>query len=103
MTLPGLGLKVGGPAINATPRKMIRQELIPLLPSPDSVAIVTVSVPGGEELAKRTFNPKLGIIGGISIIGTSGIGASFLIGRFYRLDTERSQCRQSDRLRDVGY
>ena len=71
MTLPGLGLKVGGPAINATPRKMIRQELIPLLPSPDSVAIVTVSVPGGEELAKRTFNPKLGII------GTSGIVRPF--------------------------
>lgn len=77
VTLPGLGLKVGGPAINATPRKMIRQELIPLLPSPDSVAIVTVSVPGGEELAKRTFNPKLGIIGGISIIGTSGIVCPF--------------------------
>ena len=71
VTLPGLGLKVGGPAINATPRKMIRQELIPLLP------IVTVSVPGGEELAKRTFNPKLGIIGGISIIGTSGIVRPF--------------------------
>lgn len=77
VTLPGLGLKVGGPAINATPRKMIRQELIPLLPSPDSVAIVTVSVPGGEELTKRTFNPKLGIIGGISIIGTSGIVRPF--------------------------
>ena len=77
VTLPGLGLKVGGPAINATPRKMIRQELIPLLPSPDSVAIFTVSVPGGEELAKRTFNPKLGIIGGISIIGTSGIVRPF--------------------------
>lgn len=77
VTLPGLGLKVGGPAINAPPRKMIRQELIPLLPSPDSVAIVTVSVPGGEELAKRTFNPKLGIIGGISIIGTSGIVRPF--------------------------
>ena len=77
VTLPGLGLKVGGPAINATPRKMIRQELIPLLPSPDSVAIVTVSVPGGEELAKCTFNPKLGIIGGISIIGTSGIVRPF--------------------------
>ncbi len=77
VSLPGLGLKVGGPAINATPRKMIRQELIPLLPSPDSVAIVTVSVPGGEELAKRTFNPKLGIIGGISIIGTSGIVRPF--------------------------
>ncbi|WP_455622642.1 cobalt-precorrin-5B (C(1))-methyltransferase CbiD [Parabacteroides sp.] len=77
VTLPGLGLEVGGPAINATPRKMIRQELIPLLPSPDSIAIVTVSVPGGEELAKRTFNPKLGIVGGISIIGTSGIVRPF--------------------------
>lgn len=77
VTLPGLGLEVGGPAINATPRKMIRRELIPLLPSPDSVAIVTVSVPGGEELAKRTFNPKLGIVGGISIIGTSGIVRPF--------------------------
>ncbi len=77
VTLPGLGLEVGGPAINATPRKMLRQELIPLLPSPDSVAIVTVSVPGGEELAKRTFNPKLGIVGGISIIGTSGIVRPF--------------------------
>lgn len=77
VTLPGLGLEVGGPAINTTPRKMIQQELIPLLPSPDAVAVVTISVPGGEELAKRTFNPKLGIIGGISIIGTSGIVRPF--------------------------
>ncbi len=77
VTLPGLGIEVGGPAINATPRKMIRQELVPLLPSPDSIAIVTVSVPGGEDLAKRTFNPKLGIVGGISIIGTSGIVRPF--------------------------
>ena len=74
VTLPGLGLKVGGPAINATPRKMIRQELIPLLPSPDSVR---VSVPGGNKLAQKTFNPKLGITGGISIIGTSGIVRPF--------------------------
>ncbi|MDD2953019.1 MAG: cobalt-precorrin-5B (C(1))-methyltransferase CbiD [Parabacteroides sp.] len=77
VTLPGLGLEIGGPAINVTPRKMIRQELIPLLPSPDSIAIVTVSVPDGEELAKRTFNPRLGIVGGISIIGTSGIVRPF--------------------------
>lgn len=77
VTLPGLGLEIGGPAINATPRKMISQELLPLLPDPESSVIVTISVPGGEELAKRTFNPKLGIVGGISIIGTSGIVRPF--------------------------
>lgn len=76
VTLPGLGLEVGGPAINTTPRKMICDELTPLLPD-STVAIVTISVEGGEELAKRTFNPKLGIVGGISIIGTSGIVRPF--------------------------
>lgn len=77
VTLPGLGLEVGEPAINLTPRKMIRQELLPLLPASDTIANVTISVPNGEELAKRTFNPKLGIVGGISIIGTSGIVRPF--------------------------
>ena len=77
VTLPGLGLPIGDPAINATPRRMIQEALLPLLPSPDTVATVTISVPGGAELAKRTFNPKLGIKGGISIIGTSGIVRPF--------------------------
>ena len=77
VTLPGLGLPIGDPAINATPRRMIQEVLLPLLPSPDTVATVTISVPGGAELAKRTFNPKLGIEGGISIIGTSGIVRPF--------------------------
>lgn len=77
VTLPGLGLPIGDPAVNATPRRMIQEALIPLLPSPDTVATVTISVPGGAELAKRTFNPKLGIEGGISIIGTSGIVRPF--------------------------
>lgn len=78
VTLPGLGLEVGGPAINATPRQMITQELVSVLqeyrPTP---LTVTISVPGGEKLAARTFNPKLGIVGGISIIGTSGIVRPF--------------------------
>lgn len=81
VTLPGLGLEVGGPAINATPRKMITDELVAVLKrfgqKEPAALTVTISVPGGEELAKRTFNPKLGIVGGISIIGTSGIVRPF--------------------------
>jgi len=80
VTLPGLGLEVGGPAINATPRKMITGEIRGLLLNHMSILhdlAVIISVPGGEEIAKRTFNPKLGIIGGISIIGTSGIVRPF--------------------------
>lgn len=76
VTLPGLGIEVGAPAINATPRKMITEELTPLVP-PGQCAEVTLSVPGGSEIARRTFNPKLGIEGGISIIGTSGIVRPF--------------------------
>ncbi len=74
VTLPGLGLEIGGPAINLVPRQMIRQELSALY---QGGLDVTISVPGGRELAKRTFNPKLGIVDGISIIGTSGIVRPF--------------------------
>lgn len=133
VTLPGLGLEVGGPAINATPRRMIEQALREVLAaekasgmrpglcmsppsqeapetekvdgrspgfraphtlrevpatgksalSPDTCRVeVTISVPGGRELARRTFNPKLGIEGGISIIGTSGIVRPFSLEAF---------------------
>ena len=74
VTLPGLGLAVGEPAINSTPRKMIVNELSLLY---GGGLDVTISVPEGETLALKTFNPKLGIIGGISIIGTSGIVKPF--------------------------
>ena len=74
VTLPGLGLPIGGPAINKVPRQMMEQELTALY---DGGLDVTISVPGGRELAQRTFNPKLGIVDGISIIGTSGIVQPF--------------------------
>ncbi len=91
VTKRGLELPVGGPAINPVPQKMIRQaveEVIewegeapaePHAPegsagAPPSRGIeVTVWVPNGGELARRTFNPRLGIVGGISILGTTGI------------------------------
>lgn len=81
VTLPGLGLKIGEPAINPTPRMMMMREITRLrhLYCEDtSIGVdIIISVPAGAELAKRTFNPKIGIIGGISIIGTSGIVKPF--------------------------
>lgn len=74
VTLPGLGLPIGGPAINKVPRQMMEKELSGLY---EGGLDVTISVPGGRELALRTFNPKLGIVDGISIIGTSGIVQPF--------------------------
>lgn len=70
VTLPGLGITVGEPAINPVPRRMMEIELRQLTSQPLDV---TISVEGGEELAERTFNSRVGVVGGISIIGTSGI------------------------------
>lgn len=79
VTLPGLGIPIGEPAINPTPRTMITREVVRLLEQHDlSCALdVRISVPGGETLAQKTFNPRLGITRGISIIGTSGIVRPF--------------------------
>jgi len=75
VTKPGLDQPVGNAAINSVPRKMIEKEVkevMELMDYKGSIK-VTVSVPGGEELSAKTFNPRLGIMGGISILGTSGI------------------------------
>ena len=72
-TLPGFDYPPGEAAINKAPREMIRQNLEPF----GEPLQVTISVPDGAEIARRTFNPRLGIEGGISIIGVSGIVKPF--------------------------
>lgn len=72
VTRPGLSVPVGQAAINPVPRQMIEQEVRGVLP-PGQGARVVISAPGGEKLALQTMNPRLGILGGISILGTGGI------------------------------
>ncbi|HEX4864256.1 MAG TPA: cobalt-precorrin-5B (C(1))-methyltransferase [Acidimicrobiales bacterium] len=74
VTLPGLGLPVGAPAINPVPERMIRAAVGEVTDRPVSLI---VSVPGGEEMAAKTSNARLGIVGGISILGTTGIVRPF--------------------------
>lgn len=75
VTLPGLNQPVGAAAINDVPRQMIRRQLEEALARHGVLCGLEaiISVPGGEALARKTFNPRLGIQGGISILGTSGI------------------------------
>ena len=75
VTLPGLDQPVGAAAINSVPRKMIKKEVIEIAKASNYKGgfRIIISIPKGEELASKTFNPKLGIVGGISVLGTSGI------------------------------
>ncbi|MEM7131831.1 MAG: cobalt-precorrin-5B (C(1))-methyltransferase [Chloroflexota bacterium] len=81
VTLPGLGLTVDGPAINPVPRQQITENVLDAVRGSceggedwleGNGLSVTIIVPEGEALAKRTLNPRLGILGGISILGTTG-------------------------------
>ena len=75
VTKHGLEQPVGEAAINSVPRQMIRenvQEVCKIADYHGGISVL-ISVPGGEQLAQKTFNPRLGIVGGISILGTSGI------------------------------
>lgn len=74
ITKPGLGLAVGGPAINPVPAKMITEAIGEI--TARSV-VCTLSVPGGQQMAEKTSNARLGIVGGISILGTTGIVKPF--------------------------
>ena len=75
VTKPGLQVPVGKPAINPTPMQMIISNIEEHLPVGKG-AEVTITVPKGEKLAKKTLNPRLGVVGGISILGTTGFARS---------------------------
>ncbi|MBL8659632.1 MAG: cobalt-precorrin-5B (C(1))-methyltransferase [Rhodospirillales bacterium] len=79
VTLPGLPVAVGEPAINPGPRAMIRAAIgcVAETFGASGDVVVTVSVPGGEALAEKTLNGRLGIVGGLSILGTTGVVVPF--------------------------
>lgn len=77
VTRPGLGLEVGGPAINDVPRLMIHYCVEEALDPDERGVQVVISVPGGEAMAEKTTNARLGIIGGISVLGTTGVVRPF--------------------------
>ena len=73
ITQPGIRIPVGEPAINPVPRQMMREAVAEVLEGADAGFDLSIGCEGGEVLARKTFNPRLGIVGGISILGTSGL------------------------------
>ena len=102
VTKAGLGLEIGGPAINPVPRRniteMVREELAD---SPYAGAIVTIAVPGGEEMAKQTTNARLGLVGGISILGTTGIVRPYSTAAFKSSVMQEIDVAEVSGLRDL--
>lgn len=73
VTLPGLPLAVGEPAINPGPRGMIRENLTAAAGGVEPDVVVEVGIDGGEEMARHTLNARVGVLGGLSVLGTTGV------------------------------
>ena len=76
VTRAGLPVAPGEPAINPGPRAMIQRALTEVAASKNNVALdlsITIAIPGGEKIAQKTLNPRLGIVGGLSVLGTTGV------------------------------
>ena len=104
VTKPGLPVPVGEPAINPGPRQLIARtveaEAGPALS--DRGLRITISVPDGAELARQTANPRLGIVGGISILGTTGIVKPYSQGALSREHLRGAEGRGQQRCESGG-
>lgn len=99
VTLPGLPVAVGQAAINPGPLEQIRASVLEVLPEDFmGIALVVIEAPGGEEIAKHTLNPRLGVTGGISILGTGGIVRPYSHGAW-----AECVCRSLDVARAAGH
>lgn len=99
VTLPGLPVAVGQAAINPGPLEQIRASVLEVLPDDfKGIALVVIEVPAGEEIAKHTLNPRLGVTGGISILGTGGVVRPYSHGAW-----AECVCRSLDVARAAGH
>jgi cobalt-precorrin-5B (C1)-methyltransferase len=107
VTRPGLPVAVGEPAINPVPRRMIRRALgrvwDDLCPGEPLRLAVEIFVPRGEELARHTLNPRLGIVGGISILGTTGLVKPFSHQAYRATIASALRVAQAMGLKHIGY
>lgn len=102
VTKTGLGLEIGGPAINPVPRRNITEMMAEELAGTSyEGAVVTISVPGGEEMAKQTTNARLGLLGGISILGTTGIVRPYSTAAFKVSVMQEIDVAAASRLREL--